>query len=135
MENQFMEKREAKRIRRPFTASVRVYHEEEKAKESSKWNIVIIKDVSRKGISFKYNKKLKSGTVLELKIALPFAEEPFYCLGRVCRVDKKFIQIEGIKRIDIYSTAVLFTEIETGKQEDLDRLVREFASREKAKNE
>lgn len=113
----FAEKRKYKRVKRPFTASIRPFQETTDANAQGKWDIVTMKDLSASGVLINYTKIIPVGTVLEFNIALPFTEKPIYCLGRVCRIDDTHVEKIKSPRIPVYWIAVSFTDMnETKKQ-------------------
>ena len=123
MEYKGPEKRRYKRMRRSFTARIRVYKGAVKPAESSKWDIVTIRNLSAAGISFNYNKKIALGALVELNITLPINPKPIRCLGQVCRIDEtKSAQSDRIQ-IPIFGIAVRFIEIESDKKEAINKLV------------
>ena len=124
MEYKGPEKRRYKRMRRSFTARVRVYQGAAKTAESSKWDIVTIRNLSASGISFNYNKKIALGTLIELNITLPIGPKPIRCLGQVCRIDET--QSDRMQ-IPIFGIAIRFIEIEEDKKEAINKLVSKSA--------
>lgn len=50
------------------------------------WDIVLIKDISRLGLSFHYDRSLKEGTLLNLKVNLGLERGTVECEGKVIRV-------------------------------------------------
>ena len=121
------ERRKYKRIKRPFMAKFRVY-QGTGARTSRKWDIVRIRNLSAIGISFNYDKKINLGAVLELQIILGIADEPIRCLGVVSRIDESSSQSNGtgLRKIPVHGIAVRFTEIESDKQEAIDRYIKKL---------
>lgn len=118
------EKRKHERIERPVTARFRVYTEGD-SKTAHNWDMVTITNLSQGGMFFDYVDKFALGTILEFNIALPSTREWVHCLARVCRVDRK--SPPGSRRIPVYGVAVNFTEIEEGKEESLQTLIKVFS--------
>ena len=120
------ERRKYKRIKRSFTARVRLYQKDKKSDESSKWNIVTIKDLGAGGLCFNHSQKIALGTELEFNIALPFTKEPIHCIGEVCRIDESHLGKISTPKIPIYWIAVRFTEIDADKKEAIINYAKDF---------
>lgn len=129
MEYPGQEKRRDTRVKHPFTARIRVHQEGGESEESLKWDVVTMRDLSASGVSFNYTKKIESGTVIEFNIAVPFTEEPFQCLGEVCRVDEQPTDRIRTRKIPVYGIAVRFKEIES----DVKKTIKKFAEESYAK--
>ena len=133
MNKPFPERRKYKRIKFPFTAKVRIQEESNgtiRSKESSKWELVTIRNLSAGGISFNHTKKIELDTVLELNLSLPFITEPVHCLGKVCRVDEKPTDKKQITKIPVYGIAAYFIQMEDDKKQAIDGYVKKLSSGE-----
>ena len=124
MDDYHLEINRAKRIKRPFLVNVRALQKESKSEKSPGWDMVIVRDLSSSGISFKFNKEIALGTDLEFNIRLPISAEPLYCRGLVWRVDKESIKTTAGH---IYIIAAHFTEMDSDKKEAIDRLSQLFS--------
>ena len=58
------ERRRSKRLPKPFSLRLHV----QGGGSFVPWDMVLVKDISRRGIAFIYDKALKKGTLLNLKI-------------------------------------------------------------------
>ena len=54
----------------------------------AEWDIILIKDISRLGLSFPYGKPLKEGALLNLKINLGLEYGTVQCVGKVSRTNE-----------------------------------------------
>jgi hypothetical protein len=82
------EKREYKRIRKPYMVRLRVKHHEALKTSSAGWDWVVLKDLSAGGALFNYNKHLAIDTLLDLKIDVSTSAPTINCVGRVIRIDQ-----------------------------------------------
>lgn len=106
------ERRVYKRMRHQFMTRFRIYPQKG-SKESHKWDIATIRNLSAGGLSFNYDKNLGAGTLVEFKIILPFIIEPTHCLGMVCRSEPSD-KSSGNKH---YEIATYFIELDDEKKE------------------
>lgn len=113
-------RKRASRIQRSFVARFRVYEENSCFDNSSRWNIVTIKNLSSSGIVFNFNKKIPVDTKLEIKISLPFLVGSALCLGKVCRVDEDRRYLAGLKINPVYGIAAYFDIIDENVKEAID---------------
>ncbi|MEW6087449.1 MAG: PilZ domain-containing protein [bacterium] len=122
------QKKRAKRIQKSFVARFRIHNEGDESyfDDSSKWNIVTIKNLSSSGIFFNYNEKIPVDTELELNISLPFISEPVHCLGKVCRVDEDKKYQAGLRKIPVYGIAVFFEIIDDNIKNAIDDFAENF---------
>jgi type II secretory ATPase GspE/PulE/Tfp pilus assembly ATPase PilB-like protein len=74
----------------------------------------VTKDISAGGLLFVSDEPVSIGSILELKIELPYAEEPIECLARVVRID------EQEKK---YNIAVCFLDITNAERARLNKYV------------
>jgi hypothetical protein len=126
---EFSEKRKFKRIKRPFTAKIRLYSQGgSKEAGSVKWDIVTMKNLSATGMSFNYTKELPVQTVLEFNISVPFIKEPIHCIGQVCRIDRTQVDNSKPLRIPVYWIAVQFKDIDETKKEALVKFSEKFCT-------
>ena len=106
------ERRLYKRIRHQFITRFRIYPQKG-SKESHKWDIATIQNLSAGGLLFNYDKNLAADTLVEFKITLPFIIEPTHCLGTVCR-SEPFDKNSDNK---LYKIATYFIELDDEKKE------------------
>ena len=123
MEYQGSERRRYKRMMKcNFTIRFRICCKDSDFIEPE-WNIVIMKNLSACGICFHYTKRIELGTVVEFIIELPKVEHSIHCLGEVCRVDELTCRVSPPGQTHLYGIAVRLTEIETDKQEAINKFV------------
>ncbi|MDR4496491.1 MAG: PilZ domain-containing protein [Candidatus Scalindua sp.] len=102
------EKREFKRIEKPFMARFRVKQYKGLEMSSFYWDMVSVKNVSAGGMLFYYNRNLGFESLLELKINISHTTPTINCLGKV-------IRIEEPEPHSLFRIATSFTDI--GKKE------------------
>ena len=102
------EKREFKRIEKPFMARFRVKQYKGLEMSSFYWDMVSVKNVSAGGILFYYNRNLGFESLLELKLNISHTTPTINCLGKV-------IRIEEPEPHSLFRIATSFTDI--GKKE------------------
>ncbi len=117
------EKRRFKRIKRAF--AIRVKPEREGLPEGriEKWDLVTIHNLSAGGLSFNYSERLKTGTILELKIELPFVKEPVSCHAQVTRTEEVSFQKTGVRKIVLFRIAAEFIEIDLQEKKAIDEYI------------
>ncbi len=128
MEYSRQERRVCKRIKYQFMTRFRIYPQKG-AKESHKWDIATIRNLSAGGLLFNYDKNLAAGTVIEFKITLPFIIEPTHCLGMVCR-SEPFGKSSDSK---LYKIATHFIELDDEKRKIITIHAEKYYSRKKRK--
>lgn len=117
------EKRRYKRMMKcNFTTKFRIHCKGSDSVEFE-WSIVIMRNLSACGIYFHYTKNIELGTVLEFMIELPEVVHSIYCVGEVCRADELTYRTPSPGKAHIYGIAARFTEIETNKQEAINKFV------------
>lgn len=118
----------AKRIQKSFVARFRVHNEgnESYFNDSSKWNIVSIKNLSSSGIFFNYNEDIPIGTELEINISVPFVNEPVHCLAKICRIDEDKKFQAGLRKIPVYGIAAYFEIMDDDKKKAIDNFAENF---------
>ncbi len=104
MEENKAERRKYKRVQRPFMISFQVHPEEGVEKVFTGWDMVAVLNLGAGGALFYYNKKLKAGSILDMKVNISTSKEPIGCTGKVIRVEKLLNEY-------MFLTAVVFTEI------------------------
>lgn len=83
-----IERRKYKRIEKPFMARLRIKQYEGLEISSTKWEVVVLRDLSAGGTLFDYNKILSIDSILDLNIDIsPFAPT-IKCVGRVARIQQ-----------------------------------------------
>ena len=102
------EKREFKRIEKPFMARFRVKQYKGLEMSSFYWDMVSVKNVSAGGMLFYYNRNLGFDSLLDLKINISHTTPTINCVGKVIRVEEP-------EPHSLFRIATSFTDI--GKQE------------------
>jgi c-di-GMP-binding flagellar brake protein YcgR len=87
------DRRKFKRIKKQYSLRLQV----KGAGAFEQWDIVLIRDISRLGISFLYDKALKEGMLLNLRINFGVEGEVIQCAGKIVRSEL----ITGTKSYDI----------------------------------
>ncbi len=82
------EKRQYKRIEKPFTARFRIKSGKAQERESDDWNSVNLMNLSVGGTFFYYRKDLGIGTLLDLEIDVSKSTPPINCVGKTISSDK-----------------------------------------------
>ena len=116
----------AKRVHRKFIVRFRFYRVKLK-QDSSKWNLVTIRNLSSSGILFNYNRKIPLKTILEFNMTLPF-DKDIHCLGKVVRVVEQTPSKPELKQIPIYGVAVNFIDLDTLKKAAINKYANKFGS-------
>ena len=75
------ERRNSKRLKKQFSVRLQI-----QPGAFTDWDIVLVNDISRQGLSFLYDKPLKKGTLLTLKINFNLQRGVMQCVGQVVRV-------------------------------------------------
>lgn len=83
----YKERRKYKRIEKPCMARLRIRRDEDIEKSSSRWDLVVLKDLSAGGALFSYGKYLKLCSLLDLKINLSIDTPAIKCSGRITRIE------------------------------------------------
>ena len=102
------EKREHKRIEKPFMARFKIRSDKTQEMESDDWDSITLKNLSAGGTYFLHKKDLGIGTLLDLKIEVPKSMLTINCVGRIIRSYKD-------QPTSMFRTAIKFIEI--GEQE------------------
>ncbi|KKK58508.1 hypothetical protein LCGC14_3043730 [marine sediment metagenome] len=106
----YREKREHKRIEKPYMARLRIKQYKGLGKPSAEWDMVTVKDLSAGGMRFNYNKNLGLGSLLDFKIDISKSTSTINCAGKVTR-------IEHPHPLSMFRIATEFAEIEEHKKE------------------
>lgn len=114
------ERRQYRRLNKQFVVSIKIQG------ASEEWDMVLIKNISRGGLSFVYHQGLREGMILDLKINIALNTHPVYCAGKVVHV-----QISGNPKS--YEAGVLFSEINDADANLIDRTVEKFLSENQSK--
>ncbi len=112
------ERRSAERLRKQFTIRMRKIT----GAVVSDWDLVLLRDISRGSLSFSYNRTLREGDLLDLKISIGAGVEPIVCRGEVARLVSS-----GLTQA--HEVAVVFVDI---SQEDEKKI--EYCIEEAKKN-
>ena len=113
------ERREYKRIEKPFMVRFRTIPLVAKKMISTDWDVVAVKDLSAGGMRFNYMKDLGIGSLLDLKIDISKSTPTIYCVGKVTRIDH--FHLHSMLRI-----ATEFTEIDEQEKEVINTTVEEI---------
>ncbi len=104
------EKRQYKRIEKPFTARFRIRSGKAQERESDDWNSVNLMNLGVGGTFFYYRKDLGIGTLLDLEIDVSKSTPPINCVGKIIRIDEPI-------PISTFGIATEFTGIEEHEKE------------------
>ncbi len=119
-----LEKWKYKEIVSPCIARFRVKQCDGQETSSLEWNIVAVKNLSTRGITFNYYKmNLGFGSFLELKIDFIESKPSISCIGRVVR-------IEDAHANSMFRIATEFTEINDLDREIINTVVEAILKRE-----
>jgi c-di-GMP-binding flagellar brake protein YcgR len=111
-----IERREYKRIEKPYIARLRIKQYKGLEKPSAEWDMVTVKDLSAGGMRFNYNKNLGIGSLLDFKIDISKSTPTINCVGKV-------IRIEHSHPLSMLRIATEFAEIEEHKKEMINTTV------------
>jgi len=117
-----VERRKYKRIRRNFMARFQIQDGRGDDAWAEDWNMVTMRNLGAGGALFNYNRKLKTDSLLHLKINFPMTREPIDCVGKVTRV-------EDTMRSIIFRVAVAFMEVSDRQKRVLNESAEELYSR------
>ncbi len=121
-------KRKYKKIIPPYIARFRVKQYEGQEMSSPDWDIVAVKNLSAGGIIFDYyNRNLKIGSLLDLKIDFLKSIPTINCIGRVIRIEES--QLNSMFRI-----ATECTEIDEQEREMINTTVEAILRKERKGN-
>ena len=109
------DRRQFKRIKKPFSLRMQV----QGAGAFENWDIVLIKDISRVGLSFTLDKLIKMDTHLNLKINFGYESGTIECVGKVTRI-KEF------PKSKIFEIGVAFVDINKKDSDLIDEAAVEF---------
>ena len=109
------ERRKFKRLRKPLSLRLQA----KAGGAFAEWDIIFIKDISRLGLSFSYDKPLKKDTLLNLKINLGLEYGTVQCVGKVSRVN----ELGAAKKQEV---GVVFAEISESDGALIDRAATDF---------
>jgi c-di-GMP-binding flagellar brake protein YcgR len=98
-------RRKYKRMENPYMARFRIKQYKDLERSSAEWDVVVLKDLSAGGALFNYNRNLRIGSLLDLKIDVSTTTPTIKCAGKVTRIEQS--QPHSILRI-----ATEFTEID-----------------------
>ncbi len=112
------EKREHKRIEKQYTARLKIRSDEAQEMESDDWGSVTLMNLSAGGTFFFYEKDLRIGTLLDLKIEVPKSMLNINCVGKIIRSDKP-------KPTSMFCFAIKFIDIEEQEKELINKLAEE----------
>jgi len=99
-----VERRKYKRVYKNFTTQIRSTPPADLETIQLISDMVVIQNLGGGGALFRYNRKIKEGTPLELKINFPLSKNAIACSGKVLRIEKTTSS-------NLHGTAVIFTEI------------------------
>ncbi len=104
------EKRQYKRIEKPFMVRLRIKRYEGHEMVPTGWDTVAVRDLGAAGLFFYSKKDLGLGTLLDLKIDVSTATPTINCVGKIIRIDEPI-------PISTFGIATEFTEIEEHEKE------------------
>ncbi len=110
------EKREHKRIEKPYMARLRIKQYEGLEISSAEWDMVLLKDLSAGGALFDYSKYLGFGSLLDLKIDISKYTPTINCVGEIIRSDK-------LQHISVFCNAIKFIDIGEHEKEAINTAV------------
>lgn len=116
--NDVEEKREYKRVEKPFVVNLRIRPDEAQEIDSSGWDKVAVKDLGAGGIFFYHNKNLRIGSLVDLKIDIPKTSTPIHCVGKINRIKEH-------QNSPIFDIVVVFSEINDHEREIINKAVEE----------
>ncbi len=100
------ERRIYKRIEKPFMVRFRIKQYEGLELSSTIWDIVLVRDISARGLTFNYIKYLGFNSLLDFKIIIPtLFTLTTNCVGRIIRIDRP--QPHSMFRISTEFTGIL----------------------------
>lgn len=102
------EKRQYRRIERPFEARFRIKPAKAREVESDDWVSVTLMNLSAGGTFFYHRKDLGVGTLLDLEINIAESTPPINCVGKTLSSDR-------LRLASSFCTVISFVDI--GEQE------------------
>ena len=116
-DRQRSDRRRHKRLKKPFSLRIQVQF----AAAAGPWDMVLVKDISRSGLSFTYDRPLKVGDRLAMKINFGFEPGTIQCMGEVVRAQES-------GKTKFYDIGVKYVDISESSSELIDRAALEFHS-------
>ncbi|OIO37021.1 MAG: hypothetical protein AUJ72_05330 [Candidatus Omnitrophica bacterium CG1_02_46_14] len=92
------EKRKYQRLNKQFVVRIQI------PEISKEWDMVLIKDISKGGLLFRYHKEFGVGMSLNLKISVAFNKSSILCVGKIVR-----IKVSGNPKS--YDVGISFTKL------------------------
>ena len=83
---------------------------------TSKWDMVLLNNISVGGMLFLYDKEVKAGDIIEAMVNVPGEDHPIECKGMILRT-------EDNKESPFHKVAACFTEIDDRDRSILEHLV------------
>ncbi len=80
------ERREYRRIEKPYMVRFRIKQYEGLEMSSTKWDMVPVMDISPRGLAFNYTKYLGFNSLLDFKINI--SSSTINCVGKIIRIDR-----------------------------------------------
>ncbi len=114
------ENRKYKRIEKPYITRFRIKPHGNQDVVSKDWYMVAVNDLGAGGISFNFDRTLKTGTTLDLKIGFSRSIPSLECRGVVTRVKTH-------PNTHIFGIATAFTEIDEHRKEMINKTAEEIA--------
>jgi len=109
-----LEKRKYTRAEKLFSLELQVKPDEDQRTTSGDWNMASADNLSAGGAFFYYNKDLKIGSLVDLRMFVPESKTSLYGVGKIIRVKKNI-------KPSIYDIAVEFTEIDEQTREIIEK--------------
>jgi c-di-GMP-binding flagellar brake protein YcgR len=113
-----IERREYKRIEKPYIARLRIKQYKGLEKPSAEWDMVTVKDLSAGGMRFNYNKNLGIGSLLDFKIDISKSTPTINCVGKVTRIEQF-----KLPPYSMFCTAIKFIDIRKKEKETVNTTV------------
>ncbi len=117
------ERRNFKRIEKPFILKFQTIPNEAKERISPDWDMVVAKDLGAGGVFFYSSKNLGTGTALDLKIGFSTSTPPIECVGTVIRIKEQ-------PDTSIFGIAAAFTKIKAQDKKMISKTAEEISRQE-----
>ncbi len=111
-----LERREHKRIEKPYMVRFRTIPLAAKKMVSTDWDVAVVKNLSAGGMLFDYNKNPELDLLLHFKIDISKCTPTINCVGEVTR-------IEQLKPTSVFTIAIKFTGISEQEKEMINTII------------
>ena len=109
------ERRRSRRLKKPLSLRFRA----QGGGAFAEWDIVLIKDIGRVGLSFTYDKPMKEGMLLNMKLNLGLDRGAIECAGKVVRA-------KGLGATKIQEVGVTFINLNESDAGSIDKAAAAF---------